>query len=160
MFTLSIGQFFHSCGSAHRYGGFIDNQFRPVGAFADVFGNLENRRQISATVLARRGANSNKDYPGRVQSFLQGSGELQPAMLVVRHHHFRQTGFVNGDVSLLEAGNFGFINVHAGDLIAHFSKTCARNEAHIAGSDDGDFHEEEDCTEVGSFCWLLGEWRS
>jgi hypothetical protein len=49
---------------------------------------------------------------------------------------------VDGDLSGAQALDLGGVDVDAGDVVAHFSKTGAGDQADVAGADDGQVHGE------------------
>jgi hypothetical protein len=49
-------------------------------------------------------------------------------------------GFVNSNLALLQAFNFGGININAHYLIAFVGKANTRYRAYVTCSDDGNFH--------------------
>ena len=97
--------------------------------------------QIGRAVLAGRRADSDELDRAVVDCARGVGGEVQAPRGDIARDHGVQAGLVDRHAAGLEQGDLGRVHVQADDLVPHIGEAGARNEAHIAGADDGDFHQ-------------------
>ena len=75
----------------------------------------------------------------------QIGGEPQATLVGVFLHEHVKPGFVDGNNSLLQAGDFVGDLVDARHRVAEFGKTGAGDQANVAGPDHGNIHALTPC---------------
>ena len=95
---------------------------------------------IGRSILACGCTHGDELHPAMRDGAVHVAGELQPAAVCVAQHDVEQPGFVDGELAAVEHGDTVGIVVQTDDVVTHLCQTCARDQAHVSGSDNGDFH--------------------
>ncbi len=74
--------------------------------------------------------------PGKV------GGKPKTLFLYVPSNEFLKTRFIDGELPLLQPGNFLLIDIHTDHVIAGFSEARSRHQTDITCPNHTDLHEE------------------
>ncbi len=85
-------------------------------------------------------AHGNKDRIGINHGFAQIRGKRQASCLRLFGHKVFQSGFINGDFTLVKTLYFVGIRIHADNIHAKFGKARAGDQPHISRTHNRDFH--------------------
>ena len=100
--------------------------------------------QISGTVfVGGRADRDDLDFRVADRSFHLG-GEVQAAFPHVPGDQFLQTRFPDGKHALVEPLDLRRVDVEAKDRVADLGQASAGDQSHVAGAENGKFHEVPD----------------
>ena len=122
----------------HRALGHQQRVFADVAA--EGAGHLEHVLEVGRTVLVGRGADRREDHLYLVEARAEVGGEVQPACADIACDELVEPRLVNRNDALQQAVDFFTVGVHAGDVESHLGEACARDQSHVSGSYDCDFH--------------------
>lgn len=146
---------------AHGHGGFVDHDLGGGHVAADIAGGRQHIAQVGGAIFVRRGAHGNELDIAETDAGFDVAGEAQAAGGMVAFDEFLQAGFVDGHFAGVEHLDLGGVEIQAKDVVAEFRQAGACDQAYIATTDDGDFHERvsrEVKSDLGYLC-LCVPWR-
>jgi hypothetical protein len=156
----------HPVRRADRHRGFVHDDLVFVHVLADGACRGDHILQVSRAVFVRRRAHRDKLDHAVGGAFSHVGGEAQAAGGLVALYHVFQAGFVNGNLALLEHGDFALVQIQADHVIADFSQAGSGHQADIAGSDYADFQFDSPMDAIscriacsacrGSGAWVMG----
>ncbi len=130
----------HLVAGADRDRALVDDDRVAGHMRSDIARCAEHVFQVRGTVLSRRRSHGNEDDVRFLNGGTDIGGKAQPAVGHVPLDQFLKPRFIDRYAACIEQVDLFFIDVHAGDITAAFSKAGAGNEANIACSDYGDLH--------------------
>ena len=128
-------------GRAYGHGALVDDHLVVLHEAADRASGREHMLQIGRAVLAGRRADSNELDRAVVDCVRGVGGEVQAPGGDIARDHGVQAGLVDRHAARLKQRDLGGVHVQADNVVPHIGEAGARDEAHIAGADDGDFHQ-------------------
>ena len=96
-----------------------------------------------AVAAARRRAHGDEDRIRPLHRLIDVGREGEPAVLDVVLHQLVEAGLEDGHAPVAQAFDLGAVLVDADHIDAELREAGARDEADIAGADDGDPHERD-----------------
>ena len=130
----------HFVCSAHRHCALGDDDLVAVHVLANGFGHGEHVAQVRAAVFVRGRAHSDELEQAMVHARLRVRGELQTALRHVAGDEFVEARLMDGHAAGVQHFNLARVHIHADHMVAHFRQAGARNQPHITGAEDGEFH--------------------
>ncbi len=125
---------------AHGNRALGHDDLRAVHGVANEASGRKDCAQVRRVILAGRRAHGQEDQVRRAQRFADVGGESQPAGGDVSLQHGSEPGFHDGHASLVEAIDFGLVDIRADDVIVRFGHARGNDQSDIAGTDHGDLH--------------------
>ena len=100
----------------------------------------EHVAQVGGAILVRRGTHGD-ELEEPVLDALDGiGGELDAAGFRVALDQRIEPGLVNGDLAAIQTLDLACVDVDTNDMIARIGQAGARDEAHVAGAENGYTH--------------------
>ena len=130
----------HLVGGADRHGGLRHHHLVALHVAADGARGGDHVLQIGRAVLARRGAHREKLQLAVRHARGDVGREAQPPGLLVALHDGLEAWLEDRNFSAVQAGDLVLVQVEAEDVVAGVREAGARDQADIAGTDDGYVH--------------------
>ena len=128
---------------ADRHRGFVDHDAVLVHVLADGARHRQYVLEIGRAVLIGRRAHGNELEQAVIDGFLRVSGELEAPGFDVAFDVSLEARLVDRYLAFIQASNLVLVDVVTDDVVAHFGHAGTGNKADIAGTEDGQFHCEE-----------------
>ena len=125
---------------ANRYGALDDHQrlgLKALGKFGD---DRPHGGKVRGAVGGLRRTHGQKDQVRALHSGGQVGREVKSTLGRVANHQLAQAGFVDGNLTLIEPFDFLHIDINTTNLIAAVGKTGPRDQADVAGANNGNSH--------------------
>lgn len=119
------------CALVHQCAVAVHGPPDGPGGFLDI-------AQVGGAIVRRRRSHGDEDH---FRSLDRPGGVAREGEPLGRHipgDHVGESRLEDGDLTGFEGFDFLFVDVDAGDGVAEVGQAGARDEAHVAGSDDGD----------------------
>ena len=113
---------------------------------ADLARGLADEAQIDARTVERRTDGNEGDVGGQHGGTQIGRGAQLPSRMLLQQRF--EPVLVNRRIAGVDAIDLARVDVHTDALMADLGEAHARDQAHIAGADDGDAHQ------ASSASWL------
>jgi len=107
---------------------------------ADVACRGDDIREVGGPILVRGRSHGNELHRAVSNAVLDARGETQAARRAVAAHDLLEPGLVDGDAPGFEDVDLAPVQIEAEDVVADVGEAGARDQAHVAGTDDGDLH--------------------
>ena len=130
----------HLAGRAHGDRALGHQKRVFVDVASERAGHFQYVAQIGRAVLVGRRAHGREDHFHPVETLREVGGEVQTPGGDVVADQFGEARFVDRYDTLLQALDLLAVGVDAGDVETHFGEAGTRDETHVAGSNDCDFH--------------------
>ena len=124
----------------HGHGAFVHDDAVAAEADGDFTRDLFDETEVNTSIFLRRGGHRNEDHFAVIDSIGGAGGELEALGDNVFAHHGFETRLVDGNFPCQQAVDFGFVIVHAENMVADLGETGTCGESDIAGADDCDLH--------------------
>ena len=117
----------------------LNDDFVAVNAAGNLAGHRLHVRKISFAALGGRRSDGDKDRRTHAHCVLQVVGKRQ-AMSAMAVQQLRQKLFVDGDLAILQRGQFPLVVVDQNDVMPKVRKTSACHQPYVSGAYDRDPH--------------------
>jgi hypothetical protein len=138
--VVTLDRLAHFLAGLHRDGALVHDHAiarQNVGNFSRDF---LNEAKIDTAVRLLRSGHGDEDDLRIVDAVLDAAGETEPLRGNVPVNDFFEAGLVDGNFAGPQRFHFPRIVIDADDVVAYVCKTSARDEADVAGTDDGNIH--------------------
>jgi len=117
----------------------LDDYFVSVDAAGDFASHRLDVRQVGLAAFGRRRAHGDEDDGTGAHGLLQIVGESEAASAVTAQQ-LGQEVFVDGDLAILEGGQFTFVVVDENDVMTKVGKAGASHQSYVSGTNHSDPH--------------------
>ncbi len=100
----------------------------------------EHVAQVGRAVLIWRGADGDDLEQAVLHALRRIRGEFEAPGVGIALDERIEPGLVDGHLALVQALDLAGVDIDADDVIARLGEAGARDEAHVAGAEDGDSH--------------------
>ena len=130
----------HRVCRAHGHCALVHHHLVVIHVAADITRGAQHILQVGGAILTRRRTYRNELNGAKVGGAFNICGEVQASCLDIATHHVLQPRLVDRNLTTQQLFNFAGVGVKANHIVTYFGQTGSCNQAHIAGSDDSDFH--------------------
>ena len=125
---------------AYRYCTLCHHHLIAVHGLTDGFGHLFHIFEVSASVLVRRGANSNKNHQSISNTLLDICGKGKSPLICILFYQLRKSWFVDRDFALIQHAGFGCIPAHTSNPKPKPGETGACHKPNVSYANYADIH--------------------
>ena len=126
----------HGIGSANGDSGFVNHDFASVYVLGNTIRNTHNVTQVGAAVVARGGANADKQKVAVLDGCSCIAGEGQQSLFHCLQHHIAEARLEKGDLASPQALDARLVDVHADNTMAYIGKDGCLYQTNVATTEN------------------------
>ena len=131
--------FTQGAGRPHRHGGLVHHQLVALHIVRDLVHRAVNVFHVGAAVRSLRGAHGDEDQVAVLHRLLYVAGEAEPSASQAVGQLGLRPRLVDGAHAPLQLLDLFGDHIQAHHLVAPLGEAKPRDQAHVAGADDGNF---------------------